>query len=80
MTHAFILVNCHFPFDARIREKVSAMQQVLAVYRTEGRHDLIVKVAAETEEALRDVVSSQIGKIQGVDATISLITKDPMPA
>lgn len=56
------------------------MQQVLAVYRTEGRHDLIVKVAAETEEALRDVVSSQIGKIQGVDATISLITKDPMPA
>lgn len=80
MTRAFVLVNCHFPFDTRIRGEISTMQQVLAVYRTEGRYDLIVTVAAETEEALRDIVSSQIGKIQGVDVTISLITKDSMPA
>lgn len=51
------------------------MQHVLAVHRTEGRYDLIIKVSGESEENLKEIVSLQINKIRGVDATILLIAK-----
>jgi DNA-binding Lrp family transcriptional regulator len=42
------------------------------VYRTEGRYDLIIKVTAETEAKLKEVITKNIDEISGVDATISL--------
>lgn len=75
MVFAFVLVNCHFPFDTRIMQQISMMQHVLAVHRTEGRYDLIIKVSGESEENLKEIVSLQINKIRGVDATILLIAK-----
>jgi DNA-binding Lrp family transcriptional regulator len=58
-------------------DEISKMPSVIHVYRTEGRYDLIVKVTAETEEKLKEVISMNINKICGVDATISLtIAKD----
>ena len=77
MTSAFVLVNCHFPFDTKIMDEISMMPHVSAVHRTEGRYDLIVKVTAESEEKLQEVISMNINKIPGVDATISLtVAKD----
>lgn len=77
MTSAFVLVNCHFPFDSKIMDEISKMPNVSVVHRTEGRYDLIVKVSAETEEKLKEVISMNINRIHGVDETISLtITKD----
>jgi DNA-binding Lrp family transcriptional regulator len=76
VTSAFVLVNCHFPFDSGIKDEISAMQQVSAVHRTEGRYDLIVKVTAETEEKLMEIISKNINEISGVDSTVSLIIAD----
>ena len=50
MVSAFILVNCHFPFDPRIMDEISKMPFVTNLYRTSGRYDLIVKVNANTED------------------------------
>ena len=72
MISAFILVNCRFPFDSRIKEEISRMPFVSTIDRTEGRYDLIVKVYAETEDKLREAVAKDIGRIRGVDATVSL--------
>lgn len=72
MTSAIVLVNCRFPFDSRIMDKISIMPYVSAVYRTEGRYDLIFKITAESEAKLQELISMQINKIPGVDATISL--------
>jgi DNA-binding Lrp family transcriptional regulator len=72
MHSAFVLVNCHFPFDKRIMSKISRMPFVSTIDRLEGRYDLIVKIDAETEDKLREVISKDIHKIQGVDATLSL--------
>ena len=72
MISAFILVNCRFPFDSRIKEEISRMPFVSTIDRTEGRYDLIVKVDAETEDKLREAVAKDIGRIRGVDATVSL--------
>ena len=72
MVSAFVLVNCHFPFDARIMADISKMPFVSDVHRTEGRYDLMVKVNAETEDELKEAISNGISAVKGVDAIVSL--------
>lgn len=72
MVSAFVLVNCHFPFDTRVKDKISSMPFVSSIHRTEGRYDLIIKINAETEDQLRERISKDISTIRGVDGTLSL--------
>lgn len=73
MISAFVLVNCHFPFDMNIMDKISKVPAISAVHRTEGRYDLMIKISAETEDSLKEAVSMNINTIKGVDATLSLM-------
>jgi DNA-binding Lrp family transcriptional regulator len=73
MVSAFVLVNCHFPFDTRIMDEISKMPSVANVYRISGRYDLIVKVNANTEDEVKEIVSRDISALQGVDATVTII-------
>lgn len=73
MIAAFVLVNCHFPFDTRIVNEISKIPSVTNVYRTEGRYDLMVKMNAETEDKLRNMISREINAIHGVDAILTMI-------
>jgi len=72
MIAAFVLVNCHFPFDTTIMDEISRMPSVTHVYRTEGRFDLMVKIRAETKDMLTDMISRDFGAIHGVDATLTM--------
>ena len=73
MIAAFVLVNCHFPFDTRIMHEISKMPSVTNVSRTEGRYDLLIKINAETEDQLRYMISRDFNAIAGVDATLTMI-------
>jgi DNA-binding Lrp family transcriptional regulator len=75
MVSAFVLINCHFPFDAKIGDALIKLPFVSNVYRTEGRYDLLVELNAETEESLKERISNDINTIHGIDATIILIIK-----
>jgi DNA-binding Lrp family transcriptional regulator len=70
---AFVLVNCHFPFNVRIKEDISSMPYVTDVYRTSGRYDLLIKISADAEDKLKEIVSKDIGMIHGIDDTVTLI-------
>jgi DNA-binding Lrp family transcriptional regulator len=70
---AFVLVNCHFPFDVRIKDDISNISSVTEVYRTSGRYDLLVKINADAEDNLKEIVSKDIGAIHGIDDTLALI-------
>lgn len=72
MVSALVLVNCHFPFDPRIMDEISSVPSISDIYRTEGRYDLLVKVTAESEKRLKEVIMESIDGLSGVDATISL--------
>jgi DNA-binding Lrp family transcriptional regulator len=69
---AFVLVNCHFPFDVRIKDDISNIPSVTEVYRTSGRYDLLVKINAGAEDKLKEIVSKDIGVIHGIDDTVVL--------
>lgn len=73
MIAAFVLVNCHFPYDPRITDEISRIMSVTNIYRTEGRYDLILRVNAESNEKLRELISHDIDAIHGVDSTITMI-------
>ena len=79
MASAFVLVNCHFPFDIRIKDEVLKMPSVANVYRISRRYDLIVKVNANTEEEVKEIISTDINRLRGVDATVTImIAKEHM--
>lgn len=69
---AFVIINCHFPFDTKILNEITKLSSVASVNRTEGRYDLIIKVNAETEESLKELISNDINTIPGVDSTLLL--------
>jgi DNA-binding Lrp family transcriptional regulator len=73
MVSAFVLVNCHFPFDVRIKDDISNIPSVTEVYRTSGRYDLLVKINTDAEDKLKEIVSKDIGTIHGIDDTIALL-------
>jgi DNA-binding Lrp family transcriptional regulator len=73
MMSGFVLINCHFPFDTRIMDEISKMPSVANLYRTSGRYDLIVKINANTEDELKEIISTDINTLQGVDATVTMI-------
>lgn len=73
MTSAIVLLNCRFPFDTRIVEKLNRVSAVTNVYRTSGIYDLIVKVTADTEIELHKIVGNEIGKIHDVDSTCTMV-------
>lgn len=77
MTTAFVLVNCHFPFDPTIKDRISKMPAVTGVDRTEGRYELMVKIRGETEDDIRNIVAREFDSISGVDATRIMIIAPP---
>ena len=77
MTTAYVLVNCHFPFDPTIKDKISRMPAVTSVDRTEGRYELMVKIGGETEDDIRNIVAQDFNSISGVDATLIMIIAQP---
>ena len=73
MISAFVLINCHFPFDVRIKNDISNIPSVTEIYRTSGRYDLLVKISADAEDNLKEIVSKDISTIHGIDDTVELI-------
>ncbi|HEX7033463.1 MAG TPA: Lrp/AsnC ligand binding domain-containing protein [Nitrososphaera sp.] len=72
MTSAIVLVNCRFPFDSRIVDKIAVMPHVSTLHRTKGRYDLILQITEQSDAKLQELISMYIEKIPGVDAAISL--------
>jgi DNA-binding Lrp family transcriptional regulator len=70
---AFALVNCHFPFDVKIKDHKSNISYVTEIYRTSGKYDLLVKIHSDAEDKLKEIVSKDIGMIHGIDDTLALI-------
>jgi DNA-binding Lrp family transcriptional regulator len=48
-----------FPIDVRIKKDISNIPSVTEVYRTSGRYDLLVKINADAEDKLKEIVLRQ---------------------
>jgi DNA-binding Lrp family transcriptional regulator len=71
---AIVLINCHFPFEKEILEKLHSLTEIRNIYRTQGIYDLIVKIASSSEEEFKRTMI-EIGKLRRVNSTVALIIK-----
>ncbi|AIF83312.1 transcriptional regulator [Candidatus Nitrososphaera evergladensis SR1] len=72
MTLAFIFVNCNVDGGSAAEKNVKKVKGVVESHSTSGAYDLILKVKAETESELRDIIKN-IRKVTGVVAAITSI-------
>jgi len=71
---AIVLINCHFPFEKEILDKLENLMEIRNIYRTRGIYDLIVKITSPSEEEFKRTMI-QIGKLPRVNSTVALIIK-----
>ena len=75
MVSALILINCHFPFDKQITEKLKRLSAISEVYRTQGVYDLITKIVYSSEKEFKETMT-EITRIDGVNSTLTLLIAD----
>lgn len=72
MASALILINCRFPFDKQITEKLKRISTISDVYRTQGVYDLITKIVYSSEKEFKQTMTG-IARIDGVNSTLTLL-------
>ena len=78
MAVAIVLINTEAGAENEIFEKLKAYPQVTEIYVVYGVYDLVVKVEAESMDALKEFVSSTIRKIPKIKSTLTMIVLETM--
>jgi DNA-binding Lrp family transcriptional regulator len=73
---ALVLLNCQYGCEQIVMQAVRRMPEVIEANFVFGGYDIIVKVAADTMERLKAVVSWKIRKLDGVKTGLTLIRQD----
>jgi DNA-binding Lrp family transcriptional regulator len=73
MFKAYILVNVNAGAEEQVRQDVENVAGVQEVFVSYGVYDLIVKVAAESMELLKEIVTCRLRTIENVRSTLTLI-------
>jgi DNA-binding Lrp family transcriptional regulator len=73
MVSAVVLINAARGQIEVVGEQIAAMPGVSEVFSVAGRVDLVANIRVATNEELADVVSHGFAKIDGIEATETLI-------
>lgn len=73
MVSTIVLMNVQRGQSTNVGERLAAMQGVTEVYSVAGAYDLVALIRTESNEQLADLVSTEIGKIDEITATQTMI-------
>ncbi len=73
MPAALILINTEIGSESDVMNALSKIDGVKEIYEVYGMYDIVVKVEAETHEALRELVINKIRRIPQVRGTTTMI-------
>jgi DNA-binding Lrp family transcriptional regulator len=73
---AIVLINAESGAEGEIFEKLRSVPQVTEAYVVYGVYDLVVKIEADSLDALKETVSSVIRKIPKVKSTLTMIVME----
>jgi DNA-binding Lrp family transcriptional regulator len=76
METALVLLNCQYGCEQIVMQAIRRMPEVIEANFVFGGYDIIVKVAADTMERLKSVVSWKIRKLDGVKTGLTLIRQE----
>ncbi len=76
MALAFLLLNVKPGHEEEVMNNLRTINEVKYAHRVYGVYDAVVKVEAESMDALKKVVNTRIKKIENITSVISLIVTD----
>jgi DNA-binding Lrp family transcriptional regulator len=76
MESALVLLNCQSGCEQIVMQAIRRMPEVVEANFVFGGYDIVAKVAAETMERLKAVVSWKIRKLDGVKTGLTLIRQE----
>ncbi len=78
MSSAYIMINCELGCENAVIDELKTLRGVIEANRIYGStFDIIIKVTAETEDRLREVVNKRIRRIEKVKATQTMMVLEP---
>ena len=73
MATAYILINCELGSEESIIQQLKNLDGVLEVHGTFGAYDILTKIESPTVEALREIITWKIRKIDQIRSTLTLM-------
>jgi len=73
MATAYVLINCELGSEEAIISQLKAIPGVKEVHGTFGAYDILAKIESPTVEALREVITWKIRKIEKIRSTLTLM-------
>lgn len=73
---AYVMVNCETGTEPKVIEELGTIDGVKEIKYTFGSYDIVTKVVAGSVEALREIITLRIRKIDRVRSTTTLICKE----
>ncbi len=73
MVNAIVLLNIARARVGEVAEKLAAIEGISEVYSVAGRFDLVAVVRVKSNEALADIVTNKMQKLEAIEATETLI-------
>ena len=71
---AFVLVSCEMGAEKAVIDELKTFDAVKEAIGTFGVYDILVKLEADSDHKLRDVITQKIRKMNKVRTTITLMT------
>jgi DNA-binding Lrp family transcriptional regulator len=73
MEKAYVLIVSETGSEQHVIEKLLMIDEIKEVNRVWGAYDVVIKVVGPTSDAVREIITGKIRKIEGIKTTVSLI-------
>ena len=73
MEKAYVLIVSETSSEQHVIEKLLMIDEIKEVNPVWGAYDVVIKVVGPTSDAVREIITGKIRKIEGIKTTVSLI-------
>jgi DNA-binding Lrp family transcriptional regulator len=70
---AYIMINCEVGYEESIIEQLKSIEGIKEVQGVLGNFDILAKIEISSIEALREIITWKIRKIQKIRSTTTVI-------
>jgi DNA-binding Lrp family transcriptional regulator len=74
MRRAFVLANTDLGSEDQVQSELKKIEGIVGVYQVYGVFDVMIEVAAESDQKLKEIIFSRIRVIDHVRSTLTLTT------
>ena len=76
MPSAYVLINCEQGFENKIVKGLEQIPEIVEISEVDGTYDMIVKVRANNNDKLKEIIDLKIRRLELVKYTLTLIAME----